>query len=660
LFDTTANNSTANPPSTMSRQLMLRLLRSQSLPTLTQGSTLTIRSSVPHANVSIRSEWRDDGHVSLYRPSKDECYRSSPERQQTSTNQPSTAERYVHMAITQEEDRITSLSGRIEPHVSIQLEEGTAEDKDESFLDGLKEDASMMVDDNVQSSSDTLLSIIVPEKVNIECSLVHGGSIFIHNKVEGDVRLVTSHGNVHVQKIRGHSIDIQAAAPPPRKTRQVEEGGDGVEHSNTATIYSSDLLEASILTLKIPAPSLGRVRAKRIHAKTVHVEIGTTNGGSTTYEANDAVVSTAIDKEMRPSLQKLDVDDSGALCDISSLYSSGGAEIQVEASWSSNTSTPIIEGGRAVRIKSNHGPVVVKVSATKPRARDDMTGCIPPLVELGGVNGSCEVFVNAAYGEEHIDTDTDADWTSCQVHFDSISPHSVSLVQVGQGNVGITLDRKVESDMRLLSASNTKSLDMEAFLADLDCDDDDNDQEEHDHLLHALSELDNFSTKRVDKQCISIRTNAFTERERYSDPDQLTSPTFSNRWKNIEYIDGWVENKSGEPDSRFDQKLRGSNSSGGGGKIRLEGAAAQALQGFQLSSTAKMTTTKDATRGGDKVPETVQRPLLAVAASGEIVVETLSWLGNIARRFGMDDTRETDDLGRTATRRGRDFAPDKE
>ena len=49
------------------------------------------------------------------------------------------------------------------------------------------------------------------------------------------------------------------------------------------------------------------------------------------------------------------------------------------------------------------------------------------------------------------------------------------------------------------------------------------------------------------------------------------------------------------------------------------------------------------------------RPLIAIVGSGGVIVETLSWLGNIARRYGLDDNRDKGDLGRTATRRGRSF-----
>jgi hypothetical protein len=95
-------------------------------------------------------------------------------------------------------------------------------------------------------------------------------------------------------------------------------------------------------------------------------------------------------------------------------------------------------------------------------------------------------------------------------------------------------------------------------------------------------------------------------------------------------VAGWVENCSNEPDSRFDR--------GGGGKIRLESAARQALSRF----------------GSETQPANSDYPLLGVVVGGRgrIVLETLSWIGAIARRYGLPD-HLPGSLGRTADRRGR-------
>ena len=100
----------------------------------------------------------------------------------------------------------------------------------------------------------------------------------------------------------------------------------------------------------------------------------------------------------------------------------------------------------------------------------------------------------------------------------------------------------------------------------------------------------------------------------------------------VEYAQGLVRNKSKEPDSRFDVKTRGRQ-----GKINVEGAAGQALEGFSGGKT-----TSD-----EKVSDDEKRPLVAVATNGKISLESLSWLGAIARRYGVSDDRV--DLGRQAS-----------
>jgi hypothetical protein len=119
-------------------------------------------------------------------------------------------------------------------------------------------------------------------------------------------------------------------------------------------------------------------------------------------------------------------------------------------------------------------------------------------------------------------------------------------------------------------------------------------------------------------------------------PNQQSS--FSNT--HVTYSSGIVVNKSAEPDSRFDRKVQQIPSSLG--KIRLDSAADQALDSF--SSHAD---------GGEHPADAASsaRALFAVACAGRIKVETVSWFGAIARRYGFtEDERE---LGRTASRKGR-------
>jgi hypothetical protein len=196
------------------------------------------------------------------------------------------------------------------------------------------------------------------------------------------------------------------------------------------------------------------------------------------------------------------------------------------------------------------------------------------------------------------------------------------------------MDRKIESDMRLLSASNAASVLVDTLLLD-----EDEDGEDSKELTDMLLRIDESSTKAsaaAQQKMIKIRTKGFTEKASKND---LIFPL-----QNCEFVDGWIENRSAEPDSRFDRKVRGDD--GSVGKIRLAGAANQALHGFQATGNDEKTS--------------FPRPIIAISSTGEIVIETLSWLGNIARRYGLDEKREKEDLGRTATRRGRSLDPSNE
>jgi hypothetical protein len=265
-----------------------------------------------------------------------------------------------------------------------------------------------------------------------------------------------------------------------------------------------------------------------------------------------------------------------------------------------------------------------------------MTGQTLPTVDMGGVNGGCEVFVRIDDKSSNIDEESNntEGWVSCHVHFDSISPDSVSLLKADVGNVHVTMDRKIESDMRLLSASNAASVLVDTLLLD-----EDEDGEDSKELTDMLLRIDESSTKAsaaAQQKMIKIRTKGFTEKASKND---LIFPL-----QNCEFVDGWIENRSAEPDSRFDRKVHGDV--GSIGKIRLEGAANQALHGFQATDKDEKTS--------------FPRPIIAISSTGEIVIETLSWLGNIARRYGLDEKREKEDLGRTATRRGRSLDPSNE
>lgn len=108
----------------------------------------------------------------------------------------------------------------------------------------------------------------------------------------------------------------------------------------------------------------------------------------------------------------------------------------------------------------------------------------------------------------------------------------------------------------------------------------------------------------------------------------------------IEYTQGTMKNRSGEPDSRFDVRSRG--------KINIDGAASQALHGFQGKKQQHEGTTTSS--GGLSSLSSAQSvPLLAVATDGRIKLETLSWFGSIARRYGLEEEDATRRVGRQAS-----------
>lgn len=569
---------------------MLRRGPTQLLSMLQQGSTISLRSSVDHTNIVIASKWRDDGTISLIQKVTERDFN-------------------IALKISKLPERLTSL-GRAQPHVMVELvkdvrgiQEGsnvlnndsssnrrstkiqgqgdvlsTTQFDLEAYDDftGITDTSDskyVRFEDQFEYSSSITLALEVPEKININCDLTHGGSVTVQNKIEGDVRINTSDGNILIPKLRGHSIDISAL---------------GIGN----TIYSSDLLEAK--TLSVCLPSTGRFRAKRIHASTCLIRM---------ENAGDNV-------EMQDDDKPFDADDGGAICDISSLYVMAGATLDVQCT---------NDNRQAVRVKSNHGHVEVQVSAPLPRKVNPMSKETLPVVDMGGVNGSCEVHVDSTDGRSSRN-----DVVSCRAHFDSIAPDSVSILKANIGTIHVTMDRKVETDTRMLSCTQVAAVDIDTLLLDQD-------DEDIESLVSLLQSVD-ASSQPSAKDMIHVKTKAFTAKE------ELQYPPL----KNASFIDGWLENKSDEPDSRFDRKLKGET--GSVGKIRLDGASNQALQHFQSSGAS--------TSGSNFV-----RPMVVIVGAGKIVLETLSWLGNIARRYGLDERRDKDDLGRTATRRGRSLHP---
>ena len=539
------------------------------------------------------------------------------------------------------------------------MEEAVVEDSDDGD-DATHENRPVTGDDTTY----VVLTLQIPEQLNVTCSLLHHhdsdpkdtstkghvprtdhdptdycydptttaatnnkSSITIRNKIEGDIlHLHNTNGNISVTKLRAHDMTLQ---------------------STNGVIYASNLLEAQRLTLNCSSDDdndydQSRIRAKQIHASQVDITVDQRQAQSAT---------TCITTNTTNTIGLMDPeDDEGSLVDISSLFVSGpngGASITVHGpnhSMKTEEETATLSQQhqrlrrRAVRIKSHHGPIQVLTNRlSKPIEKNPTTQQYYPIVELGGVNGSCEVSIDSNNTDDPTTSRTnlstinddevfDDEWSSCLVHIDSFAPDSVSLVTANTGHIDITLDRKVEADIRLASLFSESGSECVNEVGALLAEEDDN----H-HIVNILSHLP--STTEVvnhdpsSDERILIHTSAFTNR-----------PENALYSRNVTYMDGWVENKSSEPDSRFERKNRGHE---GVGKIRLDGAHTQALHSFTGGEGSQ-----------DHVEHTDHhRPLLAVVGTSDICVETVSWIGAIARRYGLDESGR--ELGRTASRKGR-------
>jgi len=349
------------------------------------------------------------------------------------------------------------------------------------------------------------------------------------------------------------------------------------------------------------------------------------------------------------------------------------ARVTVDAS---ATTSPTTSSSGLARVKSHHGHVSVRAVVggdATPRTENDLPS--HPLVDLGGVNGSCDVLVELSSEEDVVPRDDDEEddravredtVVAARVHFDSLTPRSISAVTARKrvGDVHLTMDRKLEAEARLLSLAEAGVAlpgDVEAWdLAGEEIDDDDEDDDDDDcdgengnrDVKSLLLELDAIASNKDDKgfydrdnnTAISIETDAYIgkwglEPFRPNDPNKNDSSDNRNETlRTVQYTQGTVKNRSGEPDSRFDVRSRG--------KIDVDGAASQALHGFRSKSKSKYDDDDDEASDCDADSSL---PLVAVATDGRIRLETLSWLGSIARRYGLEES-ERSDLGRQASR----------
>ncbi|KAL7563164.1 hypothetical protein ACA910_014443 [Epithemia clementina (nom. ined.)] len=508
-------------------------------------------------------------------------------------------------------------------------------------------DAAWNDEENNETMVGIFLSLDVPEKLNVICHLNQGGSIRICNKFEGDATLSTTQGDIQVQKIRGHEIHLS---------------------SQQGTVYASDVLEAQSVSIQALGVG-GRVRAKQIYGTFVNVRVSENreeaddSSSNSTNNKNDAAADDDDDDDYYknnlnggqhdPSWM-MDTDDEGSLIDVSALYVSGngGATLRVD-------NVPQLEC-RAVRVKTIHGPVRVETShLSRPNQFNALL--VPPerypLVELGGINGNCEVEItnvvadsNSMSSPTEPTTSLDESWSSCTVHVDSLAPESVSMLSTQEGDVRITMDRKTEADLRLLSLPVGTNPEVVTKSCTLLAEEEDSPTMLIHDILSAEFPLnakdDAVSNNKTGKKRILIETKAFSP-----NPASPSSSSTTLARSKMEYVEGWVENKSAEPDSRFERKMHGNDGRGGGGKIRIDDAADQALHGFRnTESKQQQQASNNDVNDQESSP---LRPLFVAVGTGRIRLETLSWVGAIARRYGLDDGNRG--LGRTATRRGREL-----
>ncbi|KAL3790589.1 hypothetical protein HJC23_008795 [Cyclotella cryptica] len=569
------------------------------VPALGQNGTLVLRSkSKSISKVQIVPQWRDDTLLEMVHeedaPVEDTSDITTITAEPSFTTQSSAQQQnFRGMRLTFHKDGIKTSLGRLGSLVEVDLLGPHLETED------TERHPSHDSTNSLSNSLSWTLIATVPEKSNITCQLA-SGDIVVAGKLEGDAHLSTASSNITVTKLRGHNVTLNNAA-------NVERTSNGEQFSGEkGTIYVSKAIEAR--TVQISAS--GRVRARMINGSDINIHVNPS--------------------KMPTENTKLDEDDEGAFIDIGSLYVSHGAgeceaRLSINATnLNSNHSSSSPNVGLA-RVKSSHGHVTVQAKVDNTYLQVSKK---PTLVDLGGVNGSCDVLLEAPQPSNQCDSNIQQnDCVATRVHFDAFAPESISTI-TSRGKVGetsITIDRKLDADLRLLSLAKSSmalpdKLDAHSISSD--------DVEE---ISSALDELDELACQHSSEQTrdsILIETDAFQYDRDAENPD-------SHSQHGVDYIQGTMKNRSGEPDSRFDIQSRG--------KINIDGAASQALHGFH-SKTSEGGIHDDKSRF-----PLVVLPLLCVASDGRIKIETLSWLGSIARRYGLEESNKSR-IGRQASR----------
>lgn len=609
----------------MSHQVLRRICKRISLPHLNQGSTLCIRTpkdlfSKKHnrnvfgnVHVKIIPEWRDDVCLKLE-------YFSSSDDKDSGDQQ-----KEPNMVVDFHRDCHDTSIGRKMSLANVDI---VFEGDDGSSKEGIEcKTDTLNVQNEHLSYPSICMTAKVPEKMNLKCDLSHSphfpktdgdllesnddmeeDQIYIENKLEGDVSInLHEGGSIFCKKVRGYNVDFN-----------IQKKG---------VIHVKKLLEAQ--SIKLNVSDHGRIRAKMINGSNIDLNVNNKN------DCDRAVV-----EEFKP----LDNDDGLALCDISSIYTSQtgeGANISVSSSSASR------QIGSNVRVKYHHGHLNVNSNLKIPPSstdilnRRDEYGNVLPVVDLGGMNGSTDVL-STIYHDDELSSTKD-NLLAIKLHIDSLSPDSISVLDSSSGDVSISLDRKVDTDVRLLSLPSSLEGNCSSFSTDDLLLDDAEDV--FDSLSNYEKKVIPEKPESLDCDRISIETDAFSE----SKPPSSSHPS---PFQKLNFKYGQITNQSHEPDSRFDAATKGDEFVNSAGKIRVQSAALQALHGFGGGSSV---TPENSTNQFLEENEKKQflYPLLAVKTSnsGNIVVESTSWFGAIARRYGMSEDmekREVNDLGRQA------------
>lgn len=532
-------------------------------------------------DIVLVPEWRDDGYVEL-----EHIFHKRgtpvPNWSINTIDQQSNGLTFVDISIPQNLHEISSHAEKMDgPHRERQQQQ----------------EEILTYDEVSQKSAGITLSAKIPEKCNVICHLLNGGNISIQKKLEGEhgFDLVTKGGNIVVDKLRGDTIRLESRGEDLT-------AGDGIIHVKKSC-------EAQTLNVKIGGKG-GRLRAKMLNISDASIEV----------------------EDGKVNVESLDEDDLGALIDIGSIYASHageGAHLVVKNSLE-NESSEQEKFIRKIRVKSSHGHISTRtmVASSELQTQSFLDDHEQNLcqVELGGVNGSCDISVKGSdLGGSPIDLDERRPMVA-KVHVDSLSPGQANMLTSDVGDIELTLDRKIETDVRLLSSPFIFKIrpnllleeKEETILKSLECHDDE--------IEKFLSEdYPQFRDDSENSGRIQVETDTFTRND-------------TSYFKNCEYIQGVVENKSREPNSRFDVKTKGLATSIG--KIKTESAAEQALTGFTTRGNKYQSSNNISTKTLDDLP------LIAVCTQGRIKVESLSWFGAIARRYGIKN--EARDLGRQA------------